>query len=95
MPDHTQLMRRFFALAVALTLPFTAQASELSDRVSGYINALNAGDVKAMFALYEDGVTEDFRQRRSAEEDRKLYDMLTSDLGHLEIKRIMRNSNGR
>lgn len=93
MPDNTQLMRRFFALAVALTLPFTAQASELSDRVSGYINALNAGDVNAMFAFYEDGVTEDFRKRRSAEEDRNLYDMLTSDLGHLEIKRIMRNSD--
>lgn len=73
-----------------VTLP-----DSLPQRLEAYIAALNAGDAEQLFAFYEDGVTDDYRSRRSEEQDRAFYAMLTEDLGHLEIETIDRESDTR
>lgn len=73
--------------------PPAAHQVSLPQRLEAYVAALNAGDVDVMFAFYEDGVTADFRSRRSEAEDTELYKMLTGDLGQLRVMRIMRDSD--
>ncbi len=70
-------------------------ADGLPQRLEAYIAALNAGDVAQLFAFYEHGVTDSYRDRRSEEEDRAFYAMLTDDLGRLEIETIDRESHER
>jgi CubicO group peptidase (beta-lactamase class C family) len=78
------------SLAV-MTLASTASAQESAvDLLQSYFAALNAGDHAAMVEFYEDGVTEEFRNRRSVDEDRAFYERIRNDLGTVKVEELRR-----
>ena len=87
---------RWFLIALAAVLLASAAsaggAGGAATNIEGYFAALNAGDFEAMQAFYENGVTEDFRTRRTEKEDRALYEQLRNDMGGVVVQTMERNS---
>ena len=59
-----------------------------------FFEAVNSGDHAAIVAFYEDGATEEFRGRRSEEEDRAFYERIRNDLGRLNVESLRRTGPG-
>ena len=85
------------SLAVCLAgqfFPTRAQAAgppvegDRRQLIERFIKAFNSGHAEQMMSFYEDGATEEFRARRSDEEDRALYRQLWGDLGRLNAPQM-------
>ncbi len=90
------------SLAVFLAGPFFPAGTQAAgspvegDRrqlIEGFVEAFNSGDVDRMMSFYEGGATEEFRSRRSDEEDRALYKRLWDDLGVLNAAKMTRSGS--
>lgn len=56
----------------------------MAERVLGFVEAFNTGDVEMNLAFINDNMTADFQQRRPDEEDRSLYERLRGMIGELQ-----------
>ena len=61
----------------------------------GFAAAFNSGDFETMQKFYVGNATEEFRSRRTKEEDRELYEMLYGDMGKLQIQSLDIEGPGR
>ncbi len=76
--------------ALAAATGAGAQPGSAAPLLRAFFEALNSDRPEAMAEFAEQGMTEEFRARRSAEEDRALYDRLRSELGRLEVESMER-----
>ncbi len=60
--------------------------------IERFFAVYNSGDADRMLAFYEQSATEEFRGRRSNDEDRALYRRLFGDTGPLEIRAVRREA---
>ncbi len=72
-----------------------AQPGSAAPLLRAFFEALNSDRPEAMTEFAERGMTEGFRARRSAEEDRAFYQRLRSDLGRLELRQRLGPSRAR
>lgn len=90
------MIRRILTVLTIVTfatiLAAQAPASPTARMIREFFSAFNSGDAGKMAAFYGEAATEEFRSRRTAEEDRRLYDRLYGDLGPLEIRSVERDS---
>ncbi|MFQ5525350.1 MAG: serine hydrolase [Thermoanaerobaculia bacterium] len=88
-------MRRFtisatIAVAVLAAVAFAQQPQSAAGLLKEFFAAVNSDDPEALVEFYKEGVTEDFRTRRTAEEDRAFYRRVRDDLGALTVEGLRR-----
>lgn len=91
----------FYRTALIVLTTFTAFAQEAKlpntpagQRVAAYIKAFNSGDAALMSEFQNNNLTAAALQRRTDAERQQMYQQIYSNLGGLELKRVMEVTNG-
>lgn len=71
------------------------QPQSAAGLLTAFFEALNSDDPGAVTAFYADGATEQFRARRSPEQERAFYERVHSELGRLTVRELRRVSPAR
>jgi CubicO group peptidase (beta-lactamase class C family) len=82
----------FWILFVALAAAMPAAAQSAAGLLQEFFTAVNSDDPAAIEAFHETGVSESFRNRRSAEERYAFYERIRSELGQLTVRGIRSES---